>query len=236
MKVRFKMDIRTANGQSRGDRISKIDALNSDNFEAWAFANFKDLLKSENILNNGEIQHTWFEITYENMDDNFKLTYVVDFKERVCKYYINEEIAHVYEFGWLENDCDIYYFPEMNIDAVNPDEMTNLCDEVYDLDEVYESLKDLVFAQMECADDEDEEDDIMELFFAVQEDIIQKVLETDYNFVFENGVCVGIIINCENLDCDCLMACEKNIIAWIKDETFSDAFFKNDYEDLVCLF
>lgn len=260
MKVKLKIDIRTKDGVEVTEKVTNIDALNAENFEEYAFNNFKSMLQDDYDLDYNK-DDVWFEVTYQEMNDtdniNNKYTYVVYFGAQECKYYVNDDFAATYLFSEFKNDSCVFY---LNRGVNNDATMTTFdcsgdCDncpfgdnvdmEVVDAEaeeeyheyETRPTLADIVAEQIFAAKDEDDcEDQFVDIIDVI--DYIEcAIVNCDYDFVYndEKTECIGISVDIDEIS-DLVCEYTDEVYDWLKTEGFSVVHIINHLQKIVFIF
>lgn len=261
MKVKLKIDIRTKDGMEVTEKVTNIDALNAENFEEYAFNNFKSMLQDNYDLDYNK-DDVWFEVTYQEMHNtdtpNNKYTYVVHFGSQECKYYVNNDFRATYPFSEFKDDSCVFYLNRG--DAENDDETLEFecngdCDncpfgdnadmevvdaeakEEYHEDETRMTLADIVAQQIFDTEDEAEcEDQFVDIIDVI--DYIEcAICNCDYDFVYndEKTECIGISVDIDEIS-DLVCEYTDEVYDWLKTEGFSVVHIMNNLKKIIFIF
>lgn len=260
MKVKLKIGIRTKDGMEVTEKVTNIDALNAENFEEYAFNNFKSMLQDNYDLDYNK-DDVWFEVTYQEMHDtdniNNKYTYVVYFSAQKCAYYVNGDLVATYLFSEFKDDSCVFYLNRGEVN--NDDEMLTFncdgdCDncpfgdnvdmevvaeaeEEYHEDEHKATLAEIVAQQIFDTEDEAEcEDQFVDIIDVI--DYIEcAIVNCDYDFVYndEKTECIGISVDIDEIS-DLVCEYTDEVYDWLKTEGFSVVHIMNNLKKIIFIF
>lgn len=254
MKIRFKVDIKNPGKRSCYTKVTDIESFNSVNFQIWLSKNFENFIKEnkDNFTDETEV-----EIEYTDLDSNNTYKYIVNFKNNLYEFYMNNKKVEIMSLNDLFNCIfglnDVIKDLNLNDNLKEDEKCVNesccsgepCCDDQMTGQKV--TLKDMVMDEFNDRYVEECDDAFIE---TLKDAILFKISNGDFMFVESLNPLIeyrnqsgkkpiGIIINVSNLNFnDVKFDISRPIKEYLIGEGFSDVLFSKNknHNELACIF